>query len=83
VGAVSHEGPTEVDPDPADGTRVRIERWVDGAGTVAVLLAVVDGGHTWPSARGQFSGGGFGLISQNIDASADTIAFILDPDAVG
>jgi polyhydroxybutyrate depolymerase len=82
-GAVGHEGPEEVDPDPGDGTRLRIERWVDGAGTVAVLLAVVDGGHTWPSARGQFTGGGLGLISKDIDASADAIAFILDPDAVG
>jgi polyhydroxybutyrate depolymerase len=82
-GAVSHEGPAEVDPDPADGTRVRIERWVDAAGTVAVLLAVVDGGHTWPSARGQFTGGGFGPISKDIDASRDAIAFVLDPDAVG
>jgi poly(3-hydroxybutyrate) depolymerase len=80
---VSHEGPEEVDPDPDDGTRVRVERWVDGAGTVAVLLAIVDGGHTWPSARGQFSRGGFGLISTDIDASADAIAFILDPDACG
>jgi polyhydroxybutyrate depolymerase len=82
VGAVSHEGPEEVDPDPADGTRVRIERWVDGAGTVAVLLAIVDGGHTWPSARAKFTGGRLGLISKDIDASADAIAFILDPDAV-
>jgi polyhydroxybutyrate depolymerase len=82
-GAVSHQGPEEVDADPADGTRVRIERWVDGVGTVAVLLAIVDGGHTWPSARGQFTGGGLGLISKDIDASADAIAFILDPDAVG
>ena len=82
-GTVSHEGPEEVDPDPGDGTRVRIERWVDGAGTVAVLLAIVDGGHTWPSARGRFTGGGLGLISTDIDASADAIAFILDPDAVG
>lgn len=83
VGAVDHKGPVEVDPDPADGTRIRTERWVDGEGTVAVLRAVIDGGHTWPSARGQFSGGGFGAISQDIDATADAIAFVLDPDAVG
>jgi polyhydroxybutyrate depolymerase len=83
VGAVDYEGPAEADPDPADGTRIRTERWVDGEGTVAVLRAVVDGGHTWPSARGDFSGGGFGAISQDIDATAEAIAFVLDPDAVG
>jgi polyhydroxybutyrate depolymerase len=80
-GAVAHEGPDEIDPAPDDGTRVRTERWVDEAGTVAVLRTVVEGGHTWPSARGAFSGGGLGPISQDIDASADTIAFIVDPDA--
>jgi polyhydroxybutyrate depolymerase len=82
-GAVTHSGPEEVDPDPDDETRVSTERWVDEEGTVAVLRAVVDGGHTWPSARGKFSGGGFGPISQDIDASADAIAFVIDPDAVG
>jgi hypothetical protein len=82
VGAVDHEGPEETDPDPADGTRIRTERWVDENGTVAVLRAVVDG-QTWPSARGEFSGGGFGAISRDIDASVDAIAFVLDPDAVG
>ena len=82
-GAVTHRDPEEVDPDPDDETRVSTERWVDEEGTVAVLRAVVDGGHTWPSARGEFSGGGFGPISQDIDASADAIAFVIDPDAVG
>jgi polyhydroxybutyrate depolymerase len=83
VGAVEHEGPEEIDPDPADTTQVRTERWVDEVGTVAVLRAVVGGGHTWPSAHGTFSGGGFGPISQDIDASADAIAFVIDPDTVG
>jgi len=82
-GAVTHTGPEEIDPDPDDETRVSTERWVDQEGTVAVLRAVVDGGHTWPSARGEFTGGGFGPISQDIDASADAIAFVIDPDAVG
>jgi polyhydroxybutyrate depolymerase len=82
-GAVTHSGPEVVDPDPDDETRVSTERWVDEQGTVAVLRVIVDGGHTWPSARGEFTGGGFGPISQDIDASADALTFVIDPDTFG
>ena len=83
VGAAptDHEVLEETDSDPADGTRVRTERWTDGDGTVAILRTIVDGGHTWPSSSGQFTGGvTFGAISREIDASAEAIAFLLDPD---
>jgi polyhydroxybutyrate depolymerase len=76
----SHEGPTESDPDPADGTRVRTERWIGGDGSVVVFRTIVDGGHTWPSAHTPLSGGDqYGLVSRDVDASAEAIAFILDP----
>jgi polyhydroxybutyrate depolymerase len=75
-----HEGPTETDPDPADGTRLRTERWTDDEGMVVVLRAIVDGGHTWPSAHAPMAGGaGYGVVSRDVDASADAIAFVLDP----
>jgi hypothetical protein len=32
--------------------------------------------------RGECSGGGFGGISPDIDATTEAIAFVLDPDAV-
>ena len=85
VGATAdHEGPAESDPDPADGTRLRTERWADSDGTVAVLVAVVDGGHTWPSSRTPPEGGpGFGSTSTDLDASAEAIAFIVDPTTAG
>ena len=80
----THEGPAESDPDPTDGTRLRTERWTDSDGTVAVLVAVVDGGHTWPSSRTPPEGGpGFGSTSTDLDASADAIAFIVDPSTAG
>jgi polyhydroxybutyrate depolymerase len=79
--SVDHEGQTESDPDPADSTRLRTERWTDGNGTVAVLVAVVDGGHTWPSSCTSPEGGpDFGLTSTDLDASADAIAFVVDPN---
>jgi polyhydroxybutyrate depolymerase len=83
-GSADHDGPVESDPDPADGTRLRTERWSDGDGTVAVLVAVVGGGHTWPSSRTPpEGGGGFGPTSTDLDASADAIAFVVDPDRAG
>ena len=72
------------DLDPTDGTRVRTERWADRDGTVAILQSIVGGGHTWPSSSGEFTGGeNFGTTSREIDASAEAIAFVLDPDHVG
>jgi polyhydroxybutyrate depolymerase len=82
LGASEREEPVETDLDPRDGTRVRTERWTDRDGTLAVLRSIVGGGHTWPSSRGQFSGGeNFGVISREIDASAEAVAFVLDPEA--
>jgi polyhydroxybutyrate depolymerase len=82
VGAVPapiHDGPTESDPEPTDGTRLRSERWT-GDGSVVVFQTIVDGGHTWPSAHAPLSGGEqYGPVSQDLDASADAIAFIVDP----
>ena len=83
-GSAEHRATVETDADPADGTRLRTERWTDDDGTVAVLRTIVEGGHTWPSSRGQFSGGGgFGATSREIDASAEAIAFLIDPDDGG
>lgn len=79
--APEHEGPVESDRDPADGTSVRTERWTDAGRTLAVLRAVVGGGHTRPSAHAPFAAGaGFGPVSQDIDASAEAITFLVDPD---
>lgn len=79
-GSVDHQGPAESNPDPSDGTRLRTEHWTDSDGTVAVLVAVVDGGHTWPSSRTPPEGGpGFGSTSTDLDASAHAIAFVVDP----
>ena len=81
LGASEREDPVEADLDPTDGTGVRTERWTDRGGTVAILRSIVGGGHTWPSSRGQFAGGeDFGVTSREIDASAEALAFILDPD---
>jgi poly(3-hydroxybutyrate) depolymerase len=75
-----HEGPVDSDADATDGTQVRTERWTDESGTVAVLQSIVGGGYTWPSSHGQFAGGeGFGVTSHDIDASAEAIAFVLNP----
>ncbi len=83
-GAEDHEGPEDSDANPTDGTRVRTERWIDRDGTIAVLETVVGGGHTWPSARSPFAGSeNFGITSYDIDASAQAIAFLLDPDDPG
>ena len=83
-GADDHEGPEDSDANPTDGTRVRTERWIDRDGTIAVLETVVGGGHMWPSARAPFAGSeNFGVTSYDIDASAQAIAFLLDPDDVG
>jgi polyhydroxybutyrate depolymerase len=84
LGASEREEPVETDLDPADGTRVRTERWTDRDGTLAILRSIVGGGHTWPSSRGQFGGGeNFGVTSREIDASAEVVAFVLDPEGGG
>jgi polyhydroxybutyrate depolymerase len=84
LGSTEHEASVDADVDSADGTRVRTERWTDHDGTLAVLQVIMGGGHTWPSSRGEFNGGeNFGTTSREIDASADAIAFVLDPDDVG
>jgi poly(3-hydroxybutyrate) depolymerase len=77
-GAPTHEGPTASDPDPGDGTRLETERWSDRGGTVAVLRTVVGGGHTWPSAR-VAPRADYGPVSRDVDASAETVAFVVDP----
>jgi poly(3-hydroxybutyrate) depolymerase len=72
-----------LDGAPADGTRLRSERWTGADGTVVVLRSVVDGGHTWPSANPSVPPReGFGPVSQDLDVSAEAIAFILDPASV-
>jgi polyhydroxybutyrate depolymerase len=72
------------DLDSTDGTRVRAERWADRDGTVAVLQSIIGGAHTWPSSSGEVTGGeNFGTTSREIDASAEAIAFVLDPEARG
>jgi polyhydroxybutyrate depolymerase len=84
LGTNEHEVLVDADVDPTDGTSVRTERWTDRGGTLAVLRSMVGGGHTWPSSRGQFSGGGtFGVTSGEVDASAEAVAFVLDPEAGG
>ena len=84
LGTSEHEVLVVTDLDPTDGTSVRTERWTDRRGTLAVLRSIVGGGHTWPSSRGQFSGGeNFGVTSSEVDASAEAIAFVLDPEGVG
>jgi polyhydroxybutyrate depolymerase len=81
--ATHHEGPTESDPDPDDGTRVRTERWTGDDGSIVVFRTIVDGGHTWPSAHAPLAGGDqYGLVSSDVDASADAVAFIVDPDGL-
>lgn len=71
---------SESDPDPSDGTRVRTELWSGDDGSVVVFRTIVDGGHTWPSARAPMAGGErFGPVSLDVDASADAIAFVVDP----
>jgi polyhydroxybutyrate depolymerase len=84
LGASEHEVLADADLDPTDGTTVRTERWTDSGGTLAVLRSILGGGHTWPSSRGQFTGGeNFGVTSGEVDASAEAIAFVLDPEAGG
>jgi poly(3-hydroxybutyrate) depolymerase len=81
LGTGEHEVPVDTDLDPTDGTSVRTERWTDRSGTLAVLRSIVGGGHTWPSSRGQFTGGqSFGVTSNEVDASAEAVAFVLDPE---
>jgi polyhydroxybutyrate depolymerase len=77
-GAPTHEGPTASDPDPGDGTNLETERWSDGGGTIAVLRTVVGGGHTWPSAR-VAPRADYGPVSRDLDASAEAVAFVVDP----
>jgi polyhydroxybutyrate depolymerase len=84
LGASEHEVLVDTDLDPTDGTRVSTERWTDRGGTLVVLRSILGGGHTWPSSRGQFSGGeNFGVTSSEVDASAEAIAFVLDPEVGG
>jgi poly(3-hydroxybutyrate) depolymerase len=81
LGTSEHEVLVDTDIDRADGTSVRTERSTDRRGTLAVLRAIVGGGHTWPSSRGQFSGGeNFGVTSGEVDASVEAVAFVLDPE---
>jgi len=81
LGASEHEVLVDADLDPTDGTSVRTERWTDRGGTLAVLRSILGGGHTWPSSRGQFTGGEkFGVTSGEVDASAEAIAFVVDPE---
>jgi polyhydroxybutyrate depolymerase len=83
-GPADHGGPEETDSDPTDATRLRTERWTDRQGTLAVLHTIVGGGHTWPSARRPFTGSeSFGPTSGELDASAEAVAFVLDPDGTG
>jgi polyhydroxybutyrate depolymerase len=82
AGAADHEGPTATDTNPEDATSVQTERWTDGEGTLAVLHTIVGGGHTWPSAHATFTGGqDFGPMSRDLDASAEAIAFVLEPES--
>lgn len=75
-----HEGPTESDPVADDGTWIRTERWTGDGRSVVVFRTIVDGGHTWPSAHARLSGGDqYGLVSRDLDASAEAVAFLLDP----
>lgn len=79
--SVTHEGPSETDPDPTDGTRLRTERWLGADESIVVLHTVVDGGHTWPSARSPVRRD-FGPTSQDLDATAAAMTFFLEPRAV-
>jgi polyhydroxybutyrate depolymerase len=83
-GAVEEAHLGVTDPDTSDSTRLDVRRWTDGAGSLVELMTVVDGGHTWPSARALFTGSdGFGPTSRDLDATAAAIEFVLaaDPDA--
>jgi poly(3-hydroxybutyrate) depolymerase len=44
-----------------------------------VLQTLVGGGHTWPSARTALPPG-FGILSQDLDASAEAVSFVSDMD---
>lgn len=79
AGAATHAGPQPSDADPGDGTTVLTERWTDGDGTVAVLRTVVGGGHTWPSSPTP-APAGFGLVSRDVDASAEAVRFVTEGD---
>ena len=81
-GVPTHDGPVASDADPGDGTRVETERWSDGDGTLAVLHRVVEGGHTWPSALTP-PPDGYGTVSRDLDASAEAVAFLVDPAGFG
>jgi polyhydroxybutyrate depolymerase len=76
-GAPAHEGPTPSDPAPDDETSLSTERWSDDDGTVAVLVSVVGGGHTWPSALTP-PPGGFGPVSGDLDASEAAVRFVAE-----
>jgi polyhydroxybutyrate depolymerase len=79
AGAATHAGPEPSDADPADGTTLLTERWTDGDATVAVLRTVVGGGHTWPASRAP-APAGFGVVSRDLDASAEAIRFVTEGD---
>lgn len=83
VGTMPADGePSESDTVADDGTRLRTERWAgddgDGGRAVVVWHTIIDGGHTWPQAHAPLPGT-FGTISQEVDASAEAIAFIVEP----
>jgi polyhydroxybutyrate depolymerase len=79
-----HEGPLDADPDPTDGTRLRTERWTGADGTTVVVRTIVGGGHTWPSARAPLAAGErYGVVSRDVDASAEAVPFILAASAPG
>jgi polyhydroxybutyrate depolymerase len=75
----SHAGPDGSDPDPGDGTHVLTERWSDPDGTRVVLQTLVGGGHTWPSSRTALPPE-FGILSHDLDASAEAVDFVSDLD---
>ncbi len=82
-GATEDRAGPDLDVDPADGTLVRTTCWSDDTGTVAVLIAVEGGGHTWPGAREPFGEGDtYGPTSREVDATAEAVAFVA-PDGEG
>ena len=84
VYAVTHRDPEEVDPDPDDENASGAP---SGGSTRRARspcsVPWSTGGTPGPGPAASSSGGGLGPISQDIDASADAIAFVIEPDAVG
>lgn len=64
------------DLDPTDKTRVRWVHYKDCQGhTEVVLLAVEEGGHSWPGARKNLSQRKYGLTCKDFDASHEIWRF--------